>query len=121
MVSALLRPWFKIDLLHEFLRSDFYPTPKVDSVMIRITRLKKPLIPQTQEAGYRRFILYLYNRKRVSRMRFGSILELYKNFAKNASRQYKLRIAKSASKLLVGQGNIQKIHRNRKDKRWKKF
>ncbi len=43
LYAVLLKPWFELDIVHLFRRSDFVPTPHVDVVMLRL-RKRGPFI-----------------------------------------------------------------------------
>ncbi len=59
--SLLLKPWFKIKILYSFKRIDFYPTPQVNTVLLHIEKIKKPLISQENNQIYRDFVIYGFN------------------------------------------------------------
>jgi 23S rRNA (adenine-N6)-dimethyltransferase len=61
MVSVLLHPWYSLSVLHRFRRRDFSPTPRVDSVLLRIERRMKPLIEVHQRVEFRDFVAYGFN------------------------------------------------------------
>src|SRR3989344_7221216 len=82
MMSALLKPWFDINVFYEFSRSDFYPRPNVDTVMIRISRVESPIIDVKEKSLYENFVLYTFNKFRVSCLEYKSFLNLFYNFLK---------------------------------------
>jgi 23S rRNA (adenine-N6)-dimethyltransferase len=59
--SLLLKPWFEIKVIHKLRRTDFRPIPKVDSVLLRIKKREKPLVPVVQTQLYRDFVVYGFN------------------------------------------------------------
>lgn len=56
LFSLLHKPWFGMNLTHHFRRSDFTPKPKVESIMIAISKRKHPLIDTAQQKPYRQFL-----------------------------------------------------------------
>jgi 16S rRNA A1518/A1519 N6-dimethyltransferase RsmA/KsgA/DIM1 with predicted DNA glycosylase/AP lyase activity len=56
--SVLAKPWFSIETIREFRRTDFEPVPSVDVVLLRITKRKEPLVAPEQAEKYRRFIRF---------------------------------------------------------------
>jgi len=49
-------PWFDLKIKHYFKRTDFIPKPRVDSILISITRKNHPKIPVSERQNYRQFI-----------------------------------------------------------------
>jgi len=56
--SVLNKPWFDFSITHEFLRNDFVPAPRVDIVLLKITKLEKPLVDPKQMGLYNDFVTY---------------------------------------------------------------
>ena len=121
MMSFLLKPWFDITIYHKFARTDFVPFPHVDSVMVRITRKINLQIPYFQKEKYRDFILYTYNRQNIVREDFSQILNRFNDYLNNESDYEKERVHMKALEIIKDQNSIQKIHRTRNDKNWRKF
>lgn len=121
MISVLIKPWFDVSVFYEFKIDDFYPKPSVDILMIRISKLNRPIIPISQKAVYRDFILYTYNRQRIAKLNFDKILRLFRSFVNNTN-NYEKRIVKNKAKIILAQQkNLDKIHRTRNDKNWRRF
>lgn len=59
--SVLAKPWFNFEIAHKFNRNDFFPTPKVDSVLLHITKRDIPLIKEEDELEYKAFIKFAFN------------------------------------------------------------
>lgn len=118
MVSVLLKPWFDISVFYEFKRTDFTPSPHVDSTMIRINRLTMPRVPHNLRDIYSDFIVYSFNRNRLSRMSFEDILKKFEKFRLFARKEEKTKVSVLAKQITKAQENIQKIHRTRKAKNW---
>ncbi len=119
MMSVLLKPWFEISVMHEFKRSDYIPKPNVDSVMIRIIRLNNPIIENNYGSLYRKFIIYSFNKYKVSRKSFAEILYLFNCFLKRNNPKEMEIVTLAANKINDYQNKILKIHRTRNDKRWR--
>ena len=122
MISALLKPWFVIGIFWKFKRYDFIPRPNVDCVMIVIKRREEPLVPMTNLQFFRDFILHIYNGERgASRLETAQLIRRFEKFAKESEWSQKALIKRKAQKILSEQKLLQKIHRTRKDKHWRKF
>lgn len=50
------KPWFEFSIYHNFKKSDFIPQPSVNSVMWRITKIEKPILPLEERREWERFI-----------------------------------------------------------------
>jgi 23S rRNA (adenine-N6)-dimethyltransferase len=55
-VSVLAKPWFRIEKVREFRRSDFWPAPQVDVVLLHIVGREPSLVAQADATAYRRFV-----------------------------------------------------------------
>ncbi len=60
LVGVRLRPWFEPSIIHEFRRTDFRPVPAVDSVLLRIERRDRPLIPVAQRGRFDDFVVSMF-------------------------------------------------------------
>ena len=58
LFSLLATPFFEFKVVHYLRRTDFYPVPDVDSVVLRISRRDVPLV----DAGYRDFVGHAFAR-----------------------------------------------------------
>jgi 23S rRNA (adenine-N6)-dimethyltransferase len=58
LFSLTHKPWFNFSIVHHFKQNDFYPVPKVNIVLLRIEKLKKPLINPDHAAMYKDFLAY---------------------------------------------------------------
>lgn len=148
--SVLIKPWFELSTVHTFDRKDFYPFPKVDIVLLRIKQIEKPLIDNNQQQLYRDFVTYGFTqwepslkdgfRKIFTKTQFARLaedlnfslyayptdldvsqwLELFNFFIKSTSNRKRQLVAGSDNRLLNQQKDLQKIHRTRTDKNWRK-
>jgi len=57
-VSVLAKPWFMLDVLHEFRRIDFEPVPSVDVVLLHIAKREQPLITSVNKHSYQKFVKF---------------------------------------------------------------
>lgn len=103
MIAILLKPWFETNILWEFKRSDFVPQPSVNVVLMRILRIKNPMISKKYKELYRDFVVYSYTRGKVDQIRFAEWVERFDNFARKASKREKGIVANKAKKFLENQ------------------
>ena len=61
LLSILAKPFFEFQMLYQLRRTDFWPTPNVDSVLLSIKRRTRPLVEQ-DVASYRDFVQYGFGR-----------------------------------------------------------
>lgn len=54
--SLVRKPWFSMEITHWFRESDFIPQPKVDAVMIKISKRETPLLNHPEQESYVQFI-----------------------------------------------------------------
>ena len=55
-LSVLLKPRFRLKITRSFRKTDFWPVPRVDVVMVHIEKLNPPLIPSSDMPTYGKFI-----------------------------------------------------------------
>jgi ribosomal RNA small subunit methyltransferase A len=60
-LSILLGVQFKANILHRLKPDDFYPRPRVDSVLLEITRLQQPLVRTKDQQLFRDFVIFTFN------------------------------------------------------------
>src|ERR1043165_429838 len=58
LVSILAKPFFEFQILFQLRRTDFWPVPNVDSVLLVIKRRKRPLVAAGDIGAYREFVRY---------------------------------------------------------------
>jgi len=58
LFSILVKPFFELQVLSQFKRTDFWPVPNVDSDFLSIKRRPNPLIKGEDTAIYREFVRY---------------------------------------------------------------
>jgi 23S rRNA (adenine-N6)-dimethyltransferase len=62
LASILTKPFFEFQILSQLRRTDFWPVPNVDSVLLSIKRRTRPLIEMQDVGTYRDFIQYGFGR-----------------------------------------------------------
>ena len=62
LFSILAKPFFEFEILSQLRRTDFWPMPNVDSVLLSIKRRTHPLIEMQDVASYRDFVQYGFGR-----------------------------------------------------------
>ena len=62
LVSILAQPVFEFQILTQLRRTDFWPVPNVDSVLLSIRRRSNPLIGNQEISGYRDFVEFGFRR-----------------------------------------------------------
>ena len=62
LFSILAKPSFEFQILYRLRRTDFWPMPNVDSVLLSIKRRARPLIETQDVASYRDFVQYGFGR-----------------------------------------------------------
>jgi 23S rRNA (adenine-N6)-dimethyltransferase len=62
LFSILVKPFFDLQILLQLRRTDFWPVPNVDSVLLSIKRRSSPLIEAKEVALYREFVAYGFTR-----------------------------------------------------------
>jgi 23S rRNA (adenine-N6)-dimethyltransferase len=62
LFSLLAKPFYDMRIIERLKRTDFHPVPNVDSVLLRIRRLGRPLIQRDEKAVYRDFVRYGFGR-----------------------------------------------------------
>ncbi len=110
MVSLLLKPWFDLSIHWQFRRSDFIPQPNVDTSMIRIIRVRQPLVDRNNANLYRDYVVYNYNRLNFANKDVNVILGKFRRFVETASSEEKAKVSKKAEKYLKNQKSFHKIN-----------
>ena len=62
LLSILAKPFFEFKILSQLRRTDFWPVPNVDSLLLSIKRRTRPLIETRDVAPYREFVQYGFGR-----------------------------------------------------------
>ena len=83
--SILTKPWFKLEIVRSFRKTDFEPMPSVETVLLKITQRSEVLVDQVAKDIYIWFVKYGFNRWRAN---------LGKNFKKVFTYRQWCRLAK---------------------------
>lgn len=67
LCSMRIKPFFDLQILLHLKRTDFWPIPNVDSVLVSIKRRASPLIDTQDVALYREFVRYGFERWKPNR------------------------------------------------------
>ena len=54
--SLLLKPWFELEIVDRFQRSDFFPVSQVDVVLLRLSKRALPLVSPADQQSFRDFV-----------------------------------------------------------------
>ncbi len=60
--SLLLKPWWHIEIVRRFKRTDFRPEPAVDTVLLWLARRQRPLLEDAEVETYRDFLVAAFGR-----------------------------------------------------------
>lgn len=55
--SLLLKPWFQVEIVHRFQRTDFFPAPHVDVVLLQFSKRAPPLVSPADRQSFRDFVV----------------------------------------------------------------
>jgi len=102
LFSILVKPFFDFKVLAQLDRADFWPIPNVDSVLLSIKRLGRPLIKAPDIALYREFVQYGFGKWRPNlRLAFKNVFT-YKQW-KHLARDLDFSLNATATDLSVEQ------------------
>lgn len=116
LVSIIHHPWFESSIIHNFQKTDFYPIPSVEPVMLRIKSRALPLVPIDQKENFYDYVAYQFNRNKSAKFITTKDWIIRFNQAKSQSRH-----RGSFKRLQSLQSKLPKIHRTRTDKNWKRY
>lgn len=149
LFSILHKPLFRFEIIHHFKKSDFNPVPQVNSVLLRIERLSRPLIETKQLPLFRDFVSYGFTSNKPTLKKgyknvFGHVqflkladelgfspdakptdlnfeqwLGIFKYFLIGVEPFRQNKVIGSIKKLGEQQQKLTKIHRTRNAKDWK--
>ena len=113
MLSILFYPWFEIKIGHIFNRTDFKPVPSVDLCLLQIVKRTTPLISKESINKYRDFVVFKFTKCRaVGQWPMAQWLNSYTK---------DVHCGGSFLKWQTEQSKLEKIHRTRTDRNWRKF
>lgn len=64
LLGAFIAPWFTARIRYKLERTDFWPHPAVDTVMVELLRRDTPLIDSQERASYTAFVEHCYARQK---------------------------------------------------------
>lgn len=150
-IATLLKPWFEMALIYHFEKNDFFPKPMVDVVLMKITKKVKPIINLKDKRKYEDFVVYTYNQFKPNvKEGLSNIFErkhltkvmndlgiypnskpteldqiqwhgLFHSFINEVDTAHQKIVEGASGRLFNRQAEIEKIHRTRLDKDWKKY
>lgn len=113
MLSVLFYPWFDIKVTHIFNRTDFTPIPRVDICFLQVIKRPTPLIPYNGLSKYRDFVVFKFTKCRaVNKWPVEQWANSYKKAVHHRG---------SFVKWQYEQSKLEKIHRTRTDRNWRKY
>ncbi len=62
--SILTKPWFELEIVRSFRKTDFEPMPSVETVLLKIIKRPEELVDQAAKDNYIWFVKYGFNRWR---------------------------------------------------------
>ncbi len=100
MAAILYHPWWEIGEAYKFAKTDFFPPPHVESVLLHIQRRALPLVPPNQKGSYYDFVSYHFTRDEFSKYASPDLwLKLFINFSKNPNSQQQRAVKGSFTRL----------------------
>lgn len=120
MLAILFCPWFDIEIIYRFERSDFRPAPRVDPCLIRITKRQSPSLDRAWLSLYRDFVVYHFTRDRsASTYSPDEWLARFDVFVRENDRRQRMKVVGSFQRWRTEEKRLAKIHRTRTDRHWK--
>lgn len=150
-MAILLKPWFDFEVFHQFKVVDFFPRPGVDIIMLRIKKRDKPLVDYKHKRQYEDLVTYTFNQfkpnvseglsevfgkqavvrlgsrlgfplsSKPSELSFEDWIGLFNSFLNDLDYKHQGIVKGSYTKLVEQQGKLEKIHRTRVDKNWRRY
>ncbi|HLJ80339.1 MAG TPA: rRNA adenine N-6-methyltransferase family protein, partial [Ktedonobacterales bacterium] len=149
--TVLLKPWFQLEVVHHFQRTDFMPAPRVDVVMLRLRKRGPPLVRCADRQRFRDFVTYTFTawqptveqtlkrictRRQLAWMRRGldfaidvtptsltleQWIGMFESFQSLRDAQGIAATRGSEERLIQQQGTLQKIHKTRAGRQKRTF
>lgn len=121
MAAVLLKPWFNIDIIWNFNKSDFIPKPNIDAVFLRIGRIENPVLSNEDRKLFSNFVISEYSRKKLKQLSIEGWLANFNKFKKYSDKKQRQFVDQTARKFLGDQKKIKKINRTRNDPKWRRY
>lgn len=145
--SVLIKPWFELIIFYRFKKSDFFPKPRVNVVMLQIKKRDKRLVEEARRSLYQDFIVYAFNQwkptikeslqkvfsnpqllkgkvplnAKPSELEIQHWIVLFDLFLREVTSQKQKLIEGAYKRLTLQQRGLKKIHRTRVAKGWNKI
>ncbi|MFS8130787.1 MAG: ribosomal RNA small subunit methyltransferase A [Candidatus Dojkabacteria bacterium] len=101
-LGLLIKPFFKMEIVHNFERDDFSPMPAVDIVLLRFEKKKYPEIQKEERDSFYDFVTYAFaNYKGHAKTSFNRLFT-FEQF-KRISTDLKINFAKSIADIRYAQ------------------
>lgn len=126
-LSVILDPWFEFRVVHEFKPSDFFPRSNVNIILLEIRKRDGPLVKDKNK--YQDFVTYAFNQpkrsilptnSKPSELNLEDWTVLFELFLNIPEKQQNI-VRDSFARQLRQQKTLEKIHRTRMDKNWRKY
>lgn len=142
LASILIKPYFELSIVQRFQKTDFYPSPKVNSVLLRIKKRKIPLINSKNRNTFENFVIYMFNQTnsninislkklinkthikgdlKPSELTIRDWLALFQLFLENTDIHTSGVVKQFANRYKQNRAGLKKIHRTRLDKNWRSY
>lgn len=120
MLAILFYPWFNIEVVHEFERTDFKPVPRTNSCLIRLEKRSSPLLSESFKRLYRDFVVFYFIRDKSAVSLSPSLwLNRFETFLRRDDSRILKRLKGSFARWRAEEKKLVKIHRTRIDKTWR--
>lgn len=149
-ISIQISPFFDLNIIYKFNRSDFYPQPRVNCVLLNIRKRNKPLIELEHKSLYYDFVVFTFNQTKpniveglssimgkneilrlLAQLRISSNskpseltlenwVNIFRYLLQNSANSLNL-VRESFHRQLKQQSRHEKINRTRNDKNWRSF
>ncbi len=146
--SLLIKTRFELSLLHAFRNTDFWPTPKVDVVLLRLRKRHPPILSAADDRKYRDLLCFVFSehgtdvtarlariftRRQIKRLArdnsfsmsapvvdlcFGQWLAVFRYYRAGVAGDRQKFIEGAEKRLLQRQDRLTKIHRSRTVRGW---
>ena len=151
LLSILIKSQFNIAISYKFDPNDFFPRPSVEVVVLRIQKLKEPLISQHDSQAFFDLVTFAYSQfqpnilkglnivinqekliktantegfstsSKPSQLELKDWVAIFQVFKDQSNEKQKNRVSGAYRNLQKQQDNLQKVNRTRVDKNWRKF
>lgn len=122
MLAILFYPWFNIEVVHEFERTDFKPVPRINSCLIRLEKRSPPLLGESLQWLYRDFVVFYFTRDKKAVSLSPSLwLNRFETFLEHDASRLLKKLKGSFAKWRAEEMKLSKIHRSRTNEDWRRF